>query len=265
MILSPTAGFVFFKPVKTAGSSIEFALAQSCGPNDLLVGGMEGEESGSGFKPQNNVYIEDGKIYRKFHTHTFPTFLENRMTSEQFSEIEQLKWITMVRNPWAAVVSYYWWNMRRDDNEKWTINENTAQKQTSDLFHQVMFSMPVDLESTDNPNEKDFCTFHDFVAKHNIQMAMDHRIDHIIRFEHLQEDFDKVTSELYLHNVPIPRFKTTQQKVKRHYSFYYNDVTKRIVGDAFKDYIEKFDYKFEYKGRKLSRRDRAKRRKDKKG
>ena len=49
MILSPTAGFVFFKPVKTAGSSIEFALAQSCGPNDLLVGGMKGTEQDAGF------------------------------------------------------------------------------------------------------------------------------------------------------------------------------------------------------------------------
>ena len=263
MILSPTAGFVFFKPVKTAGSSIEFALAQSCGPNDLLVGGMKGAEQEAGFLQQNNVYIEDDHVYQKFHTHTFPAVLEKRMTPEQFSEIEQLKWITMVRNPWDAVVSYYWWNLRLEGNEKWEINENTSQKQAADLFHQMVFSIPVELASTDIVNDKDLCTFHGFVAKHNIQMAMDPRIDHIIRFEHLQEDFDEVTSELYLHNVPIPRFKTTQKKIKKHYSFYYNDITKRIVGDAFKDYIEKFDYKFEYKSRKLSRRDRSKRRKNK--
>jgi hypothetical protein len=264
MILSPTAGIVFFKPVKTAGSSIEFALAQSCGPNDLLTGGMEGAEKSAGFLPQNNEWVEDDTLYRKFHTHTFPAVLEKRMTPEQFSEIEQLKWITMTRNPWDAVVSYYWWNMRSIKNEKRIINEKSTQKQASDMFHRTVFSIPVELDSTNNTNMTDFFTLFDFVAKHNIQMAMDPRIDHIIRFEHLQEDFDKVTSELYLHNVPIPRFKTTQKKVKKHYSFYYNDITKRIVGDAFKDYIEKFDYKFEYKSRKLSRRDRSKRRKDKK-
>ena len=264
MILSPTAGFVFFKPVKTAGSSIEFALAQSCGPNDLITGGMVGAERDAGFLPQNNIYFEDGNKFSKFHTHTFPTVLENRMTHEQFLEIEQLKWITMIRNPWDAVVSYYWWNMRmRGDDNEMKINENTTKKQASDIFHKFMFSMPASLGSTDIPNGFDDCIVYDFVAKHNIQMAMDPRIDYIIRFEHIQEDFDKVTSDLQLHNVPIPRFKTDIVKVRRHYSFYYNDITKRIVADTFKDYIEKFDYKFEYKGHRLSRRQRAKRRKNK--
>ena len=57
MIISPTKGFVFFKPMKTAGSSVEFALALSCGPDDLVVGGAAGIEQDSGFLQQNNDKI----------------------------------------------------------------------------------------------------------------------------------------------------------------------------------------------------------------
>ena len=37
MIISPSHGFIFFKPLKSAGSSVEYALAQHCAEGDLIT------------------------------------------------------------------------------------------------------------------------------------------------------------------------------------------------------------------------------------
>ena len=38
MIISPKHKFIFFKPMKTAGSSVEHSKIQNCGPDALATG-----------------------------------------------------------------------------------------------------------------------------------------------------------------------------------------------------------------------------------
>jgi hypothetical protein len=265
MIISPTKGFVFFKPMKTAGSSVEFALALSCGPDDLVVGGMSGEEKEAGFLQQNNEYYDEieKEVKAKFHTHTTPDSLKERISPEQFSDIEDLTWITMSRNPWDAIVSFYWWSLReyKEPNEEFRITVGDSNKTAKNKFSDFIFFNDGHHPGI-TPNSQDIFRPWKYIQKYNTQF-LDPRMDHYIRFENIEQDFEHVVDTLGLYNVELPRFKTTHKKLKKHYSYYYTNETKQIVADGFKDYIEKFDYKFEWKDKKLSRRERANRRRNK--
>jgi hypothetical protein len=266
MIISPTKKFIFFKPMKTAGSSVEFALALSCGPDDIITGGTE-EERKAGHTHQNNFVINEktGLYTINFHAHTTPGIAKKRFKSNDWKIIETYDWITMVRNPWDALVSYYWWvcSQHPDKNKHLIINKKDSKKEAVEKFSKMCFSFATDIPGVEHESSYDNCCAYQYIKKYNTACA-DPRIDHYIRYEHLEQDFENVADALGLYNVELPRFKTTQKKKKEHYSYYYSETTKNLVHSAFKDYIKKFDYKFEHKSTKLSRRDRSKRRKDKK-
>lgn len=266
MIISPTNKFIFFKPLKTAGSSVEFALALSCGPDDILTGGTEEEEK-EGHTHQNNVILDEksGRFTINFHSHATPEIIEKRFKPNDWKELETYTWITMVRNPWDAVVSYYWWICaeKPNKNKHLIINKKDSKKEAVEKFSKMCLTFKTKIAGVENESSYDNCCAYEYVKKYNTACA-DPRIDHYIRYEHLEQDFKHVVNTLSLYNVELPRFKTSQNKLKKHYSYYYNETTKNLIHNEFKDYIEKFDYKFENKTTKLSRRDRAKRRKDKK-
>lgn len=264
MILSPTNKFIFFKPMKTAGSSIEFALALSCGPDDIVVGGIEGEEQDAGFMSQNNNIIKNNRIIEVlFHTHATPDAVKKRFKPNDWKEIETYNWITMTRNPWDALVSYYWWSISEnaEGNKHLTITRKDSKAEAVRKFKRLVFG-PVKPMKGVEPYSIDNCSCFEYIKKYNIACA-DKRINYYIRFENLNEDFESVVNELGLYNVELPRFKTTQKKLKKHYSFYYDEEAKQLVADGFKDYIKRFEYKFEKKNIRLSRRERAKTRKNK--
>jgi hypothetical protein len=266
MIISPTNKFVFFKPIKTAGSSVEFALALSCGPDDLLVGGMKGAEQEAGFLQQNNVIIDkkNKTIDKLFHSHATPINIRKRFNTTDIKEVEDFTWITMTRNPWDMLVSFYWWSISRkpEINKHVTINDNDSKKTAHEKFNNLIFTSKSKMAGTE-PNIVEFMTSCQYVRKYTLQL-LDEKMDYYIRFENIEQDFEHVVDTLGLYNVELPRFKTTHKKLKKHYSYYYTNETKQIVAEGFKDYIEKFDYKFEWKDKRLSRRERANRRRNKK-
>ena len=57
MIISHENEFIFFKPLKSAGSSVEFALGNHCGKNDILTGSPYRDEIEKGYKDSNNEII----------------------------------------------------------------------------------------------------------------------------------------------------------------------------------------------------------------
>ena len=263
MILSPTNRFVFFKPLKTAGSSVEFALALSCGPNDLIVGGMSGEEQEAGFVQQNNIRFNPitGTIELSFHTHTTPEVMKKRFNENDWKEIETYTWITMTRNPWDTLVSYYWWSVSQspEKNKELIIKQSDKRQVAIKKFEKMIFGPVKPLKGVE-PDVFENLNCCDYIQKYNTAQT-DKRIDKIIRFENIEKDFENLADELGLYNVELPRFKTTQKKIKRHYSYYYTDKTKKLVEDKFKEYIERFDYKFERKNIHTSSRRKLKRKK----
>jgi len=272
MIISQSKKFVFFKPLKTAGSSVEFALALSCGPDDLVTGGLPGVEQEAGFLPQNNSYYDEKskKGFKRFHTHTTPSLLKERIKPELFKRYKEYAWVTMTRNPWDTAVSFYWWSMKNEAaNKDFIIRDTDSRKEAIRKFTSFMFDYELFIDNL-LPNESDMGGLlkdeifpWKYAGKYNSLCAVP-EIDYYIRFEHMERDFEHVADSLGLYNVELPRFKSEHKKIKKHYSYYYTNETKQIVADGFKDYIEKFDYNFEWKDKKMSRRKRAKSRRAKK-
>ena len=62
----------------------------------------------------------------------------------------------------------------------------------------------------------------------------------VMRFENLEKDFEQI-QELFDCDAPLPVTNTTEHK---HYTEHYDDITRKLVEDRFKEDIERFNYKF---------------------
>lgn len=123
MILSHKLKVVFIKGAKVAGSSIELALAQLCGPDDVVTGLMAIDNSrreGLGALQPQNFKREDG-------THKYRNHMQLREVINEFGPIPA-DWLMTycVRNPYATVISLanFWLRMSDYDNGRSTISED---------------------------------------------------------------------------------------------------------------------------------------------
>lgn len=76
-------------------------------------------------------------------------------------------------------------------------------------------------------------------------------MDYIIRFEKIEEDFTLILKKLNLikknnKRIKLPVINKTKIKNK-HYSLYYSSFSKKFIGIAYKNIIEKYKYKYEVK------------------
>jgi Sulfotransferase family len=126
---------------------------------------------------------------------------------------------SIVRNPWERVVSMFatgWWmgDCRQPDAEAEFANfiENLAPHR-NEIYSSLMYSEII--------NEQ---------------------LDLIVRYEALQEGFDKVCELVGKAPVILGR---EESRNRSHYSVYYNETTRRKVGELFEKDIEDYRYCFE--------------------
>ena len=139
MIISNENRFIFFKPMKTAGSSIEVFLSQHCGEDDILTGSDHEDEilsSSFRYPKRNNIQeilldgqeaidhltksgnshlinssLEENKVsilYPRFHMHSTPVQFKNNSELEPI--FKDYYTFTIIRNPWDTMISFFWWS-----------------------------------------------------------------------------------------------------------------------------------------------------------
>jgi hypothetical protein len=119
------------------------------------------------------------------------------------------------RNPWDRQVSFYHHRYRRED--------------TPSSFPEFIHN-----DKRARVNNYEIYSLDGEVA-----------VDFVGRFENLKADFAKALSQIGLEYLSeLPRAKTTFRKDSRPYRDYYDDETRRIVGDWYKREIALLDYKF---------------------
>ncbi len=70
-------------------------------------------------------------------------------------------------------------------------------------------------------------------------------VDFIMRFEHLQHDFDEALRRGGIErSYVIPRHNVTQGRRTRDYREFYSERSRRVVQQAFAPYLERFGYSF---------------------
>jgi len=101
-----------------------------------------------------------------------------------------------------------------------------------EFVHWIKYSSSTCVHPVPHTNQLDW-----FVDPHGNLM-----VDFIGKFENLIEDWNVISSKLGI-SQELPHVNINPDKSK-HYTKYYTDATKKIIGDKFKIDIKYFDYEF---------------------
>jgi hypothetical protein len=226
MIISHSHKFIFIKPLKTAGTSIEAALSQYCSNNDIVT-------SLNDFwfnRDKNGEWVHKAMNDEGFQQHDDAQTIKNRIPPETWDSY--LKF-SMTRNPWDRALSYFSWKQRRFPELRpkksfyhyLGIPYNELRK-TKEIFSQFL--------KNDLPNNDQFYLINGKLC-----------VDHIVRYEHLVEDFEQLCKLIGLPPIKIPHLKAGIRRGKDHYSKYYNKESQSLVASKHMNDIKLFNYTFE--------------------
>ncbi len=231
MIISHSHKFIFIKSEKTAGTSIESALTQYCGGDDIVVPindfRYNRNEKGEFVHKSMNADEE----YRKIGQHVDANTIRRKVTPEVWNDY--LK-ISLIRNPWDRTISYFFWIRRQDP----------ALKPRKRFYHHL--GIPFDEFAQPRKAFREFLKSDDFVNNDRFYTIEDQLcVDFVIRYEHLSEDLAEVCGRIGLPPFDLPHLKTGFRQRRHHYSEYYDDESKAIVAEKHRNDIRLFGYEFE--------------------
>ena len=135
---------------------------------------------------------------------------------------------TFVRNPWDLLVSLYSHYVR--------INR---MNQTFEEFLEQTVSVKDPFNKSDNKYHVRYnsLTNMDWISDENGNQL----VDFVGRFENLQEDFNTICDKIGIPHQKLPHKNKSKHK---HYTEYYDPITKQIVAEKYAKDIEYFGYKF---------------------
>lgn len=234
MIVSHKHRLIFLKTQKTGGTSVELALSQLCGPDDIITPLTDEDETLRGKVTPKNYEIpvrrrrpwwpvlsalgkRGARAGVEFHEHMNAAAVRRALGSEIFDSY--LK-VTIVRNAWDREVSRYFWATRGD-----------APRRPFDVW--------VRRESS-NPERKTW----------RIYSLGDRPVaDVVMRYETLAADFDALLSRLGCEGaVKLPRAKGAHRAKGRDYREFYTDETRTMVARRYRREIAYFGMTFDPPG-----------------
>lgn len=242
MIISHRHKFIFIKTRKTAGTSVEMALATICGPDDVLTPDYIDESTGDVLlataRNYRGPWLPVGELALAAHDPmhwarvardwlTRPKFYNHMAGSSVRSRIDRRVWDTYFkfafdRNPWDKMVSYFFWSHR-----------DTAEDQLPAFREHVLARRM--LADRQFPSDWKRYAIGGRVA-----------LDFIGRHDRLASDFAEALRRVGIDEPPeLPRLKSEVRKVTRHYSTMYDDQTRARIALAFRREIEHFGFAFE--------------------
>jgi hypothetical protein len=230
MIISHTHKFIFIKSLKTAGTSIEAALSNQCGGNDVVVPindfGHNRDTDGQFVHRAMNA----DDYYRKIGQHVDAPTIKSREPAEVWDSYFKF---SIVRNPWDRALSYFFWDKRQEPSIR-------PQKR---FYHYL--GVPFD----EFEIIKD--QFSDYIKRRTLEnndrfYIIDSKpcVDFVIRYEHLEEDFTEVCKRVGIPASSIPHLKTGIRKKSRHFTEYYDEITRDIVAELHSSDLRFFGYEF---------------------
>jgi hypothetical protein len=125
---------------------------------------------------------------------------------EQFGHWDSYFKFTCVRNPWDRAISHYFYH-----NKEWD------RKRFIDKMHKC------------------------YSQSSMISLNGEPHLDYILRYEHLDESWEKLCSILNIDYVKLP---TLNKSTHKHYSEYYDDELIELVSERYADDIKLFRYSF---------------------
>ena len=229
MIISHEHKFIFLKTTKTAGTSIEIALSEYCGPRDVITPVSAEDErirAVLGYRgPQNYIVpfaeysVEDMFFFlikgkRKRYFNHIPAKVVRRFIGEETWK-NYFKFC-FVRNPWDRAVSQYYW--RRAEGAPHSFAEFLDSGNLRSLRKKG-----IDLYTIDG------------------EVA----VDRLCLYENMSEELAFLSDRLQLPGkLSLPKSKFSTRKHKGNYQNMFNKVEKDKVASLFAEEINMLGYKF---------------------
>jgi len=213
VIVSHRHRFVFLKTRKTAGTSIELALARVCGPDDVITSLNPRDEEtrrAEGLPgPQN---VESPPLARRAFNHMPAKMARQAVGPEVFDAYYRF---SVERNPWDAMVSAYYWSFRDQQAppfEEWLAGDQVENLAKNAGIYRLQGEIAV------------------------------HRL---LRYESLDTDLAEVWAHLGLPGSPdLPHAKGGVRPADADYRRMYTDAARDRVAVAFARTVTDLGYEF---------------------
>ena len=214
MIISEGRQFIFVHAPKTGGTSLSLALEAKAMKDDILIG-----DTPKAVRRRKRVKAlkTPGRLWK----HSTLADLEDIIPSEARSGF---KVFTLVRNPWARMVSYYHW-----------LQEQSFDHPAVDLAKSLDFSAFLTHQVTTD-------AFGNGTYRHYVSWSDgQEQCDLFLRLEHLSEDLAKLESLLGLKIGPVPHVNKSEHPP---YRSVYSDQDRDILAALCAEDIARFSYRF---------------------
>lgn len=231
MIVSHQHKFIFIKTAKTGGTSIEAALSQICGPEDIITPfRMDSEEDRREHGPQNYRIEHPLKpkrsLWRKLllrperYYHASVGFYEHIPAWRASAYLGEKIWnsyfkFTFDRNPWDRQISWYLYK--------------TKSQRVRPSFERFMKGRGA------------------FLGNYNIySIDGNPAVDFMGRYENLEEDLARALKNVGIdQRLDVPHTNVTPNKDEtRDYRSYYSDEMRELVADWYAPEIKLLGYEF---------------------
>ena len=207
MIISHKYKFIFVKTPKTAGTSVEIALAHHCGKEDVIA-----------FNP---LFASQGLIaqnFEGFQEHNNAKKIKEKISSEIWNNYFKF---AFERNPFDKMVSMYCWRVG------------------GDAFKGTFKDFCIDCKNNPENFPPGFRVYGidnqiavDFVGRYE---TLNKDFQYVCKKLNIPCEGD------------LPKIRNKSRKTKKHYSEYYDDECKRIVEEHYSKELSNFKYAFEEK------------------
>ena len=241
MIIDYDKQLVFIANPKNATTSIEEALCKYYYKNYCIDNNVfTREQSFSNLLNEKMWVLRAGKMFSDnpkipieviYQSQTPVTKLHKHSTFSEIREernLENFTFITTVRNPWEIILSWYLYYQK--------------QLQTSQLDRYLYNFAGIDWIVGDFSNFINTCPDFIFQSQMAYTIDEDKSVDHIIRYENLNEEWKDLTIRYFETEIKLPRKNTTKHG---SYKDYYTDDLIEIVRERCKEDIDHFNYAFE--------------------
>jgi len=230
MIISHDHEFIFLKTTKTAGTSIEIALSEYCGPQDIITPISAADEKTRtilGYRgPQNYIvpfasYSFGDMVYflirgkkRHYFNHISAKLVRRFIGEEIWQSYFKF---CFARNPWDRAVSQYYW--RRAEGAPHSFAEFIDSHNLKSLKKKGIGLYAIDGEVM---------------------------VDRICLFENMADELAYISDRLQLPGkLTLPRSKSSSRRDKEDYRNIFDKTDRDKVAQLFAEEISLLGYEFD--------------------
>jgi hypothetical protein len=205
--------------------------------SDLLIREMGGE-----WIPPEDFTAPDGTLVRRKHT-TLQQLLAGGVISAE--ERARLFVISAVRNPFDTLVSTYVRNREHNQplRDKADSFIHKRRRKRDDLDYCLDHTFDEWIDHSFGPRLIDRVTGRGVKVRR--KAPFQEGVDFVMRYEHLQEDFDEALRRAGVdRRLVIPTRNVTTERTERDYRTWYSGRSRKLVQKAFAEQLRRFGYAF---------------------